>query len=352
MISLRNKIGQMLMMGFSGTEVNEQSAVVRWLENDGLGGVLLFDFDVQSRQYGKNLLNQNQVRQLIAQLNHYHEMAAAPADVLPLLAAIDYEGGAVDRLSHIEGLMETMPASKQAMLSEESFTEEIRQMAATLKSVGFNLNFAPVLDLDLNKNSGVIGRLNRSFSDDPEVVSRLARRFIDLFNQQGIACVGKHFPGHGSAEGDSHEDAVDVSHTFLRKELTPYQQLINGAHPPAMIMTAHVINRQLDESGLPASLSYKILTGLLREQYGFDGVIISDDLQMPAIARYFSLEDSLTLTINAGTDMLIFANQLGFVSATEIIDCIEGLVRQERVAVERIDEAYSRVVRLKRALSA
>ncbi|KTD30608.1 beta-N-acetylhexosaminidase [Legionella israelensis] len=350
LISLRNKIGQMLIMGFSGTELNEQSPVVDWLQKDGLGGVLLFDFDSQSKQYGKNLVNTSQIRHLLYQLNHYSKAVSSYTEALPLLTAIDYEGGAVDRLSHIEDMMDTMSASKQAMLSDETFTEEIQQMATGLKSLGINLNFAPVVDLNLNCDSGVIGRLERSFSDDPETVTRLARHFVNIFNREGIVCAYKHFPGHGSAKEDSHEDAVDVTHTFLSKELIPYQQLIPDGNVSVMIMTAHVINRLLDESGLPASLSHKLITELLRKEYGFEGVVISDDLQMPAIAKYFSLSDSLTLAINAGTDMLIFANQFSSISASEVIDCIEGLIHQGRIAIERIDEAYTRIVCLKKAL--
>ncbi len=350
MINLRNKIGQMLIMGFSGTVVDEHHAVAHWLKNDGLGGVILFDYDLQSGKQGKNIVEQAQIKHLIHQLNHFSRQALATSDPLPLLTAIDYEGGAVDRLSKVDGCMNTMAASKQAVLSPPAFVEEIRQMAETLQSLGFNLNFAPVVDLDFKQSRGIIGHLKRCFSNNASEVSRLAKKFVEIFNQKGIACAYKHFPGHGSATGDTHKSFVDVTESFRNSELQPYQQLMNDANDAVMIMTAHVINRQLDESGLPATLSSKILTDLLRKTYGYKGIIISDDLQMQAIASHYPIDEALALTINAGADMMIFGNQLGWHSAPDIIDRIEQLVHRDIVSQARINEAYSRVVRLKKEL--
>ena len=113
------------------------------------------------------------------------------------------------------------------------------------------------------------------------------------FSRYGIACFYKHFPGHGSAVGDTHEGFVDVTDTFQSDELIPYYHLLQDVYKPVMVMTAHVVNRQLDSQGLPATLSHEILTGLLRNTMGYDGVIISDDLQMQAISNHYSLEESL-----------------------------------------------------------
>ena len=220
-----------------------------------------------------------------------------------------------------------------------------------MKSLGFNLNFAPVVDLELNGMQGIIGPLQRSFSEKPEVVSRVARQFVDVFSQYGVACSYKHFPGHGSALGDTHKGFVDVTDTFQAAELLPYKTLLPKSDKPVMVMTAHVVNRHLDPSGLPATLSHKILTGLLRDEIGFDGVIISDDLQMQAIAEHYSLEETLCLTINAGADMLIFGNQLGENSAPEIINIIEQAVVDHKIDLNRIDEAFGRIVRLKQQLN-
>lgn len=351
LISLRNKIGQMLIVGFSGCEVHDKSPVAEWLSHDGLGGVILFDKDLSAGTYGKNIKSQAQIKHLIEQLNHYAiKVVDEHHHDLPLLVAIDYEGGAVDRLTRVEGCMRTMRAIDMAKLSDEALDAEFSHMAETLNSLGFNLNFAPVVDLHMHEDKGIIGALGRSFSDDPDAVIRLARHFVDVFQRYGIASCYKHFPGHGSALGDTHEGFVDVTETFDPKELTPYYQLVDNVNQPTMIMTAHVINKHLDSDGLPATLSREILTGLLRDKMGFQGVIISDDLQMQAIAHHYSLEDALCLTINAGADMVIFGNQLGNHTAPEVIDCIERLVVEQKIAPQRIEEAYQRVVHLKQQL--
>lgn len=349
MINLRNKIGQMLIMGFKGTEIYSHSEVAHWLLKDGLGGVLLFNQDLDTGLYGKNLKSRTQIRQLTHQLNLYAN-ESSQNEHLPLFIAIDYEGGAIDRLSQVDECMLTQKAEDLASLSGDAFIEEINQMAATLKDLGFNLNFAPVVDLNLNQQEGIIGALGRSFSAEPKEVISLASQFVDVFSEYGIACSYKHFPGHGSAIGDTHQGFVDVTDTYKPEELIPYSLLAQDKHRPTMIMTAHVVNKHLDSEGLPATLSHEILTGLLRQQMGYDGVIVSDDLQMQAISHHFSVEKALSLTINAGADMLIFGNQLGSNSATDLIDCIEQLVLDEQISLERIDEAYRRIVRLKQQI--
>lgn len=328
-------------MGFSGLVIDDQSPVSQWISGDGLGGVLLFDKDLTTGLQGKNLLNKQQIKTLTTKLKSY------ASDKLPLFIAVDYEGGAVDRLRHIEGCRPTISPARQAALSEERFDEEIRQMARELVSLGFNLNFAPVVDVNLIEEAGIIGRLQRSFSKDSHEVARLARRFIDICYQEKIYSSYKHFPGHGSAAGDSHLGFVDVSESWQTCELDPYRQLHNDDAQKMMIMTAHVVNRYLDDSGLPASLSKSILTGILRQELGYDGVIISDDLQMQAISDHYSLEESLALTINAGADMLIFGNQLANHCAVEVIDTIENLVLKNVIPSARIDEAYRRISNLK-----
>lgn len=341
MATLRQQIGQMLIMGFNGIELDKDNPVRSWLSTDGLGGVLLFDVDVANNTQGKNLQNRQQISNLTQQLKD------CSAGDLPLFVSVDYEGGAVDRFKKIAGCMTTINPCQLTTLPDNQLIDLLQQMADMIKSLGFTLNFAPVVDLSLNEKEGIIGKLGRSFSSDPAQVIRVAKAFVSVFAENGISCCYKHFPGHGSATGDSHEGFVDVTDTFDYKELEPYQSLLATDDSTAMVMTAHVINRQLDPTGMPATLSHPILTGLLREKIGFDGVIISDDLQMHAISQHFSVEDSLRLTINAGADMVIFANQLGSISATTVIDIIENLVRSNQIPVSRIEQAYQRIVTLK-----
>ncbi|KTC95870.1 glycosyl hydrolase [Legionella geestiana] len=348
MSGLRHKIAQMLIMGFEGTHIDADSPVSRWLCEEGLGGVLLFDKNLHTGTFGKNLRDRTQIRALNTTLQALSQ--EGPGAGMPLLIAVDYEGGAVDRLRHIPGCPPTLDARTLAALSEDEQHRAIETMANTLASLGFTLNFAPVVDLALTHDEGIIGKLGRSYSACPEEVLTVARRFVKVFERLGIKTAFKHFPGHGSAAGDTHLGCVDVTESFQPDELVPYKSLGATDGDPSMVMTAHVINRRLDASGLPATLSRPMLTGLLRESFGFQGVIVSDDLQMHAIAHHYTLEDALTMTVNAGADMLIFGNQWGEISATAVIDALEGLVQSGRVDAARIEDAFKRVCALKQTL--
>lgn len=332
----------MLILGFDGTHIDAESQVSHWLSEEDLGGVLLFDYDVINQRQGKNLDTQEQIQELI---QHIKQFGKHP------IIAVDYEGGAVDRLRYVEASVLTKTPEIMAQLSETERKKEFAKMADYLCQLGFNLNFAPVVDLHLEEKEGIIGKLGRSFSADPEKMAEIAGEFIEIFAQKRIASCYKHFPGHGSATGDTHHGFVDVTETFANKELIPYT-FTSGSAQPAMVMTAHVINRNLDPSGLPATLSYPVLTGLLRRELGFKGIIVSDDLQMQAIAHHYSLEESLRLTINAGADMLIFANQLATITAPEVINVVEALVKSGAILESRIEEAYGRVIALKQVLYA
>lgn len=343
MLTLRQKIAQMLIIGFPESQIQAQSPVAEWLQSDGLGGVLLFDYNMPTRSFGKNLISRDQIQQLNVQLRQFNQHD------LPLFIAIDYEGGVVDRLKHVDDCRPTMTPFEQANLSDEALQDEVKAMALTLADLGFNLNFSPVVDLNLDEQHGIIGKLGRSFSSLPQRVVEVASATVKGFNEKGIVCCYKHFPGHGSAKGDTHEGFVDVTDTYHSTEIEPYAVLVQNVEQQAMIMTAHVINRHLDPSGLPATLSYPVLTGLLREELGYQGVIISDDLQMQAISHHYSLEESLRLTINAGADMMIFGNQLGEHSAPQVIDCIERLVQTGAIASSRIEDAFQRIAALKQS---
>ncbi|KTC75164.1 glycosyl hydrolase [Legionella birminghamensis] len=347
MFDLRQKIAQMLIMGFSGCKLNENHPVYPWLAQEGLGGVLLFDYDLMQKKAGKNLVNQEQIRQLTQKLKSYSSQSIAGQQGMDLIIAVDYEGGAVDRFKSISGAAYTVSPEHLAQLDSKERRSILSNMAKMLQNLGFNLNFAPVVDLNINPHEGIIGPLGRCFSGNPDKVNQFALEFIEIFSEYGIHCCYKHFPGHGSAAADTHKGFVDVSESFTTEELRPYQLLKQSEFSPAMVMTAHVINRQLDPSGLPATLSRPILSHLLREQFGYQGIIISDDLQMHAISQHFSMDEALALTINAGADMLIVANQLGTITAQEVIDKIERQVSNGAIPISRIEQAFQRIVDLK-----
>lgn len=353
-VSLRDKIGQMLLIGFDGKTVNAQSSIVKAIQDDNIGGVILFDFNSHTKTFEKNIANPTQVKKLNADLQYFTAQANEKHHrvKLPLLISVDYEGGQVTRLSQQFGFPATLSADEVGKRSFAEAEVTADAMAHTLKKVGFNLNFSPLVDVNTNANNPIIGKLGRSFSNSASTVTSYASIFTRHFLNQKIQCVYKHFPGHGSSSQDSHLGFVDVSSTWQMDELQPYQDLINADESCGVIMSAHIVNRKLDESGLPATLSYKMLTGLLRNQLQFKGVIISDDMQMKAISDHYGLDQALVLSINAGADMLIFGNNLTVKAQDprQLVDIIEAKVLSGDISRERINDAYQHILILKQSL--
>ena len=217
---------------------------------------------------------------------------------------------------------------------------------STLASVGVNLNFAPVVDLNVNPKNPAIGALQRSFSADPRVVGRDAEIEIQAHRDKGIKTALKHFPGLGSATTNTDFGVADVTKTWHEVELDPYRDLL-GLTLVDVIMAAHVVNGQIDPHA-PASLSHATVTGLLREKLGWQGVVVTDDMGAAAIKTVFGLQDAVGLALNAGNDLLLFANTHDYDPslATKVIDIIEGLVNAGTIPESRIDEAYGRVTTL------
>jgi len=213
-----------------------------------------------------------------------------------------------------------------------------------LQDMGINLNFAPVVDLARNPKNRVILGLERSYGSDAKHVAQYGEIVIQEQRKKGIISVLKHFPGHGSSLGDSHQGFVDISNTWSKEELLPYKMLIEK-DTADMIMTAHVFNSHLDAK-YPATLSYNINTKLLRQKLGFGGIIVSDDMQMKAIAAHYSLKDAVTLAINSGVDILLFGNQLSYNSTKEIVETIYMQVKNGSIPLKRIIEANEKIANL------
>ncbi len=247
--SLEIKIGQMLMVGFRGLEASEDLAIVDEIRRYHLGGVVLFDYDVPSNTPVRNVESAGQVHALISGL----QAAAA----IPLLVAVDQEGGSVARLKEAGGFAPTVSARALGEANDVERTREVvGAMAQALSGLGFNLNFAPVVDLDINPDNPIIGRLNRSFSADPVVAIAQATAYIEAHHEHGVFCTLKHFPGHGSSAADSHYGLVDITNTWSPVEIEPYTALIKAGAADA-IMTAHVFHAKLDPQ-YPATLSKPI----------------------------------------------------------------------------------------------
>lgn len=354
-ISLRNKIGQMLLIGFDGKYIDSQSDITKIIEKNNIGGVILFDYNQKTKTFDKNIESPEQVKRLTHDLQEATERANLKhhRPNLPLLISVDYEGGIVTRLSEQYGFPVTVSAAELGKRTLEDTESNAKVMVKTLKDNGFNLDFAPVLDVNVNPDNPVIAKKERSFSSDPAVVGRHAEIYSRHFLKHKIQCAYKHFPGHGSSTTDSHLGFVDVTDTWHPNELEPYKYLLNQGNSCGVIMTAHIVNRQLDDSGLPATLSHKVLTDILRDQLHFKGVIITDDMQMKAISAHYGLEQALVLAINAGADMFIFGNALSPENQDpeQLINIIESKVQSGEISEARINEAYERIVTLKKSLN-
>jgi beta-N-acetylhexosaminidase len=353
-ISLRDKIGQMLMLGFSEHQVTDASPVVQWIDQHNIGGVIAFDYDETGKNLGKNILSEKQIHNLTNRLQSYTKKYAKKhhRPLVPLLISIDYEGGWVDRLKTADGFEPTLPPAVFPKLSATKLKHELYKMSHYMKIAVFNLDLAPIVDVEVNPTNPIIAAYKRSYSPDPMVVTHFAQLYIKALRAQGVQCALKHFPGHGSSQADSHLGLVDISKHWKSYELLPYQLLITEKPTCGVVMTAHLVNRQLDPSGLPATLSKKMLTDLLRHHLHFQGVIMSDDMQMKAIENQYSLKQSITLAINAGVDILLFANQTDHpISDPKIlIDLIEEQVKTGAISPERINDAYDHILNLKKDL--
>jgi beta-N-acetylhexosaminidase len=337
------KIGQMIMVGFRGLAVSDDHPVLRDIRERHIGGVILFDYDVPTRTYGRNISSAKQLKALTFSLQRQA--------TIPLYIAVDQEGGRIGRLKEKNGFPATVSQKRLGTQDDLKKTgQQADVMAKTLAGLGMNVNFVPVVDLDINPENPIIGKLERSFSPDPNVVTRHAVAVIDAHRRHGVLTAPKHFPGHGSAAGDTHEGFVDVSGQWSVVELEPFRNLIRQGRVD-MIMTAHIFNGKLDPAW-PATLSPGTLTGLLRQDMGFDGVVISDDMQMKAIASQYGLKTAIGQAILAGVDILLFANNSDYEEdiAARAITTIRTLVEQGDIPRARIDASYRRIMKLKERL--
>lgn len=342
--SLRYKIAQMLVVGFKGFELTSSNHIYSDIKDLGIGGVILFDWDSPSKSRERNVNSPQQLKKLCSDLQN----------ITPdkLIISIDQEGGRVNRLKTRNGFPHTVSAQYLGELNNADTTRfYARKTAEQLKELGFNVNFIPCVDLNINPKCPVIGAVERSFSSNPDIVLKHSKIWIEEHHRQGIQTSPKHFPGHGSSTNDSHLGLTDVTKTWTNKELIPYRKLMKGEQCD-MVMVSHVFNRKLDDK-YPATLSKKIIDGLLRKKMGYDGLVITDDMAMGAIVDYYSFETALEKSINAGVDMLILSNNgktYDAQIAKKAIDIIESLVQQKKISEKRVDEAYQRIVRLKKKL--
>ncbi len=289
---VKNKIGQMIMVGFRGTSSKDAGvkAVMRELAEGSIGGVMLMKHNVVS------------IRQ-IARLTKALRKAAKSGGQLPPLISVDQEGGLVQRLRFTN----FPSALKISRTSERNAANVYRKMACELRSTGINVNFGPVVDLDVNgKANPIIGRLGRSYGKSPKTVVKFANQFIAAHKRVGIMTTAKHFPGHGSSLTDSHKGFTAIP-KWSRTELIPFQKLASGGANKAvdMVMVGHLYNKLW---GAPASLSNKAISRLLRKDVKFKGLVITDDMEMGAIRKNYGWFEAISLAVKAGNDILLYSN--------------------------------------------
>ncbi len=328
--TLRDKIGQMIWASFSGTRLHDTTKVD--LQKRNLGGIILF---------AGNIKNPSQVKLLNDTIKMFSKTQ-------PFIA-VDQEGGRIARLSASNGYKATNSAYRLGVYGKEDSTRRTAAtMAKWLKDGGFNIDLAPVADVNVNPASPAIGKLERSFSKNPDSVYYHTKWFIDEFNKLKILTNLKHFPGHGSALSDSHNGFTDITYTWSNSELIPYKSLIADNYD-GLVMLGHLFNKNLDPV-YPASLSKSVVTNLLRDQLGFKSVTITDGMSMQAITLNYGFEESIELAINAGIDILLYEYNLKNNTSVvkQIVDIIELKISQGKIPSSRIDESYSRIIELKK----
>ena len=289
---LEADVGAMLMLGFYGSTASSPTAraLVRGIAEGRAGGAVFVRENVGSREDVEGLTRL------------FRSVSPTP----PLIA-IDHEGGAVQRLAQRQGFA-ILPSARFVAASGSADDARLlyARAARELADAGFNLNLAPVVDLQDAENPA-IGHFGRAFDADPERVAAYAGAFVDGFASANVACALKHFPGYGRAEVDSHFALPDVTRGWSQSALTPYARLIAGGQAE-VVMGGHMRLTTLDDAGVPSTLSASVMTGLLRRQLAFQGVALTDDIDMAALARTYPRREAFVRAVAAGNDLVMIRN--------------------------------------------
>ncbi|GFN34276.1 beta-N-acetylhexosaminidase [Tepidimicrobium xylanilyticum] len=325
-MTLEEKIGQLLIIGIEDTEVDDH--VRKMIEEYKVGGFILFKHNISNADQATELLNS------LKSLNKKNP--------IPLFLSIDEEGGRVSRLPNT--FPKLPPAKKIGKVNDESISLQYGKIIGKrIKSLGFNINFAPVLDIDSNPNNPVIG--DRAFGSDKNTVIDHSLKVMEGINQEGIISVVKHFPGHGDTNLDSHVDLPVIEKDLPQLEeleLTPFIEAIREGVDG--IMVAHILFPKLDEE-FPSTLSEKIISQLLRKRLGYEGLIFSDDMTMGAIMKNYSIEDAASRFLKAGGDILLICH--GYENHIKVFEQIKEEVKKGNLSEGEIDEKLYRIIGIK-----
>ena len=318
-----DKVGQLLMIGIHGKTLNDDAKFM--LNEYRVGGIILFD---------RNMESKNQVKSLITDINK----TSKSAGLTPLFIGIDQEGGAVARME--DQLIKVPPAEELGKEPIEQAVSLAKQSGTELKDLGFNINFAPVADLGLT--------YGRSFSTNPDDVVRYASAVGKAYDEAGLWYSYKHFPGIGKTDVDLHADTsvVPVSkETLLNEDTKVFVDLIKQSKPNTYaIMVSHAMYPQIDPDH-PSSLSKAIITDWLRKDMGYNGVVVTDDMDMGALAKHYTFGDMAVQSILAGSDILLVCHE--YEHMQEAYNGLMKAVKDGRISKERLDESVKRILLMK-----
>ena len=338
---LHDRIGQMVLVGFRGLTPREAEPTLRQIRAGSIGGVVIYDIDAQTGG-PRNVESPPQLRELVASIK--------AAGAIPPLVTVDAEGGFFHRLKTWHGFAPAAPAMDIGERNDPALTRSSASaIAEMLADVGIDMNLAPVVDL-LNTASLSDSRTRRSFSSDPAVVTANAREFILAHRAYGLLTTIKHFAGTHGALRPYSPGRGELIENWSATELEPYRALISEGLADA-VLASRVTYPQLDPD-YPACLSKKIVDGLLRSELGFDGVVISDQLELQAIWDAYGFGAGTVLAVNAGVDLLLMGNVSRLVPysdnrAEDAIRVVEGAVARGEIEESRIDQACRRILALK-----
>ena len=318
-----DKVGQLLMIGIHGKTLNDDAKFM--LNEYRVGGIILFD---------RNMESKDQVKSLITDINK----TGKSAGLTPLFIGIDQEGGAVARME--DQLIKVPPAEEVGKESVEQAASLAKQVGTELKDLGFNINFAPVADLGLT--------YGRSFSTNPDEVVRYASAVGKAYEEAGLGYSYKHFPGIGKTDVDLHADTSVVpvpKETLLNEDTKVFVDLIKQSKPNTYaIMVSHAMYPQIDPDH-PSSLSKAIITDWLRKDMGYNGVVVTDDMDMGALAKHYTFGDMAVQSILAGSDILLVCHE--YEHMQEAYNGLMKAVKDGRISKERLDESVKRILLMK-----
>ncbi len=343
-VSLEQMVGQMILVGFRGVdEATVSPMLLNSIAKGEVGGVILFEYDVVLKSNIRNIQSLKQIKELNTLLQKH-----AP---IPLFISTDQEGGQVLRIAKKHGADFNLPSAKSmSKYSAETTYTWGEKTGELLQSVGINLDFAPSVDVHINPQNPVIAQKARAFSANVDEVVKHAKAFATGLSKHNVIAAYKHFPGHGSSLTDTHVGMTDITNTWNSKELTPYLPA-NRPNVPLVIMSGHLFLKNMDQE-YPATLSKNIITKLLRQDLAWDGVIVSDDMQMHALTLHYSRKEAIRLAILAGVDILVAGNNLEYeenIGQTMHQD-IMSLITAGQISQERITQSYKRIINLKKEI--